>query len=385
MSGPRKHILFVDDFDMLLRALKLAMKPERHRYEMEFANGAEQALALMGTTSFDLVISDMEMPGIDGIELLGHVKQHSPTTARVIMSGQLDGEAFIRAAPVMHRFLPKPAPVPELRATVSQIIALQSELADDALKALVTSAQLPSAPRIYLQLTQAANDPTSSIGDLAAIVSQDPATAGKLMQLASSAYYHAVEPPTTVEGAVSRLGVAMTRALCLSAYVFSLGSEDPKVPERLRGGALQKAATVSAELALSIAKGSPDIAFIAALLRVIGVLALLPSKRDALIAALNEKAQAGESRSDVERRMLGASLGQLSGHLLGLWGLPAAIIDTVRAAGTVPEKLDSGGAVWLAAAIADGDALDDAVLQRLGVMDELDGWKKLAAERAAAT
>ncbi len=61
-----RRVLFVDDEPRILEGLRRMLRPQRHEWEMAFAPGGEAALAMMEASPFDVIVSDMRMPGIDG-------------------------------------------------------------------------------------------------------------------------------------------------------------------------------------------------------------------------------------------------------------------------------------------------------------------------------
>jgi len=82
-----KRILFVDDEPNILAGLKRQLRSQRKEWEMAFAESGEAALDMLSETPFDVVVSDMRMPGMDGAELLNRVKERYPETVRIILSG----------------------------------------------------------------------------------------------------------------------------------------------------------------------------------------------------------------------------------------------------------------------------------------------------------
>ena len=78
----KKRILFVDDEPAILEGLQNLLYKDRRRWQMVFAAGGESALREIAAQAFDVVVSDMRMPGIDGAELLTEVKVRFPATAR---------------------------------------------------------------------------------------------------------------------------------------------------------------------------------------------------------------------------------------------------------------------------------------------------------------
>ena len=73
-----KRILFVDDDPNVLTGLRNVLRSRRREWDMVFAIGPEEALAKLAETPFDVVVSDMRMPRIDGAALLTKVKQLQP-------------------------------------------------------------------------------------------------------------------------------------------------------------------------------------------------------------------------------------------------------------------------------------------------------------------
>lgn len=120
-STAKKRILFVDDDPQVLAALRNVFHRDRQRWEMVFANDPEVALAEVERAAFDAVVCDMRMPGMDGLQLLEHVREHSPRTARVMLSGTADRNEVDRATAAVDELLGKPCPSATLRATLERI------------------------------------------------------------------------------------------------------------------------------------------------------------------------------------------------------------------------------------------------------------------------
>jgi DNA-binding NarL/FixJ family response regulator len=114
------RILFVDDEPMLLDAMRRLLRAKRPVWEIACAGGGEQALAQLETGLFDVVVSDMRMPGIDGADLLRLVKERQPQAVRVILSGFADEEASFRAARVAHQCVAKPCSIASLEEVIQQ-------------------------------------------------------------------------------------------------------------------------------------------------------------------------------------------------------------------------------------------------------------------------
>ncbi len=119
-----KRILFVDDEPKILDGLRDLLRKERKQWDMVFALGGQEALDELARGRFDVVVSDMRMPGIDGVMLLKMVKEKYPATARIILSGHAEREAVVNALPVAHQFLSKPCDADVLRTVVDRACGL---------------------------------------------------------------------------------------------------------------------------------------------------------------------------------------------------------------------------------------------------------------------
>ena len=91
-----KRILFVDDDSSILAGLKRTMRTMRHEWEMEFISEPKEALRIFREAPFDIVVSDMKMPGMDGADVLAEVKRIAPESVRIILSGHSSPELIMK-------------------------------------------------------------------------------------------------------------------------------------------------------------------------------------------------------------------------------------------------------------------------------------------------
>jgi YesN/AraC family two-component response regulator len=125
-----KRILFVDDEPMVLQGLQRSLRTMRMEWETKFATSGPEALEMMAEAPFDVVITDMRMPGMDGAQLLDLVKAKFPRTVRIILSGQSDRETILRSVGPSHQYLSKPCDVDELKPRLNRAFALRDMLGD---------------------------------------------------------------------------------------------------------------------------------------------------------------------------------------------------------------------------------------------------------------
>lgn len=117
------RILFVDDDVHVLRALTRGL---RKHFDVETAAGPGEGLAKIASGGpYAVVVSDLRMPGIDGIEFLTRVRRAAPDTVRVMLTGYADLEAAMAAVNEGNtfRFLTKPVQPQALRKALEAAVA----------------------------------------------------------------------------------------------------------------------------------------------------------------------------------------------------------------------------------------------------------------------
>ncbi len=116
---PPAHILVVDD-DFDTRA-NLADILSVYGYEVQTAADATSALQLLDDRDFDVVLLDLKMPGIDGLQLYSELKRRSPATVAILITGFADIETRRRAGQLgVWKILSKPVDVPALLPLISE-------------------------------------------------------------------------------------------------------------------------------------------------------------------------------------------------------------------------------------------------------------------------
>src|SRR5580693_2654070 len=89
------HILIVDDESSICELLEITFRKEGHRVDV--AGSGEAARKRLQSKIFDIVISDVRMPGISGVELLAYAKEISPATNFILITGVPTVETAIAA------------------------------------------------------------------------------------------------------------------------------------------------------------------------------------------------------------------------------------------------------------------------------------------------
>jgi HD-like signal output (HDOD) protein len=272
----------------------------------------------------------MRMPGMDGATLLGHVRERYPAVARIVLSGHSEMKTAMRALPVAHRFLAKPCEASEVRAVIERVCFLQDLLSSAELRNVVGAiGELPSLSSVYMSLLEVVRKPDVSISQIAVIIEQDMAMAAKVLQLANSAYFGLARQVTSLQNAVSYLGIEVVKNLVLTAEVFRAFRPDPRLPHVFEE--MQSQAQRSAVLAgrLPVDANLREIAVIAALLHDVGELILAAKAPEALLAVLERVEHSHCAQYEAEEEILGTSHAEIGAYLLGLWGIPHLAVEAI--------------------------------------------------------
>jgi len=394
-----KRILFVDDEMNILDGIRRMLYTERKRWDMQFALGGEAALEAFKDGSFDVVIVDMRMPGMDGATLLGHIRKISPGTARVILSGYSEDSSARRAIPVAHRFLSKPSSADELKTTIDRLCTLQDVLSTPEIRKVVGSiGELPSLSSTYLELTEAVLNANISIGQVANIIGKDVAMSAKILQLVNSAFFGLAQNVLNMSSAVSYLGIDTIKNVALASEAFRILVPDPRIPPWVCAAMQQHAGqTAAIANALPTDHINHDLTVVAALLHDIGSLFLASAMPDQFCAAI----ALVESRKcrifEAEEELLGTSHAEIGAYLLGLWGIPNPVVEAI-AFHHQPSRIqqtvfDCTAAVYVADVLSheleahpndvaglEIEEPDRSCLARLGVLAKYSEFRVLALE-----
>ena len=357
------RVMFVDDEQKVLDGIERSLFALDRDWDVESASSGAAALDRLAEKAFDVVVSDMRMPCMNGHELLVEVRRRSPETLRIILSGFSEEETALRALDVVHRFLPKPTDVQVLVETVERIHALRQRLASPTLARFVGGIDnIPHSPRVYNQIMQHTAAADANAKTIAAIVNQDPVLAAKVLQVANSAFFCRAKPVADITQAITHVGLDTLRALVLLTEVC--GDSDA------RSVALREASLRAMRIAEYVALGNRE-AFE-------GTTAALLCEIALLIPDLEQQCALADARG--EGRFGCADIGA---YLLGAWGLPMAVVEAVAfhaapSTGASASTFGATGIAHVASMLASGGTPDIAYLERCGVAQKLDDWSDAA-------
>ena len=391
-----KRVLFVDDEPMVLDGLRRMLRGMRNEWEMEFAASGPEALKILDNKQFNVVVTDMRMPGMDGCQLLNLVKELHPQVVRIVLSGQPDKEMVLTSIGPIHQFLSKPCNAETLKSTVARVCSMRDLLEDEALRKVVSGIEsLPSLPKLYTEVLDEVNSEEGSLNKVGEIISRDAGMSAKILQLVNSAFFGLPRHITSPVRAVHLLGLETVKSLILSVKIFSMFSD-------LAGITLDDLFRHSLAVGLcaqniAILEGweqwRKDEAFMAGLLHDTGKLILMEKFPAECLKVIESTAGTNSRIHDAEQYIFGTTHAQVGAYLLGIWGLPEPIIQTV-AYHHAPGKShcrepDTLTAVYLANIFenksgAERQSLpeaDAAYLEKLGMDDRAEIWRKFCQKR----
>lgn len=395
------RIIFVDDEVKILEGLQRMLRPQRHTWEMTFAPSGQAALQMMEATPFDVIVSDMRMPGMDGAALLKAVREKYPNVLRIILSGYTELEAALHAVPVAHQFLVKPCDQDTLQSAIERATSLNSILNSKRLESIVGSLQqLPSLPKSCLEIREVLADPNSTSHRIARLVERDPAMSAKVLQLVNSAFFGVARNVSDIDTAITYLGKSILENLVLSVEIFRAFHPAKSIP----GFSLEDLhahAQLTAKMAGRVAadNSTRSLGMIAGLLHDIGKLVLAEAAPDHLARAIAGAKNEKRPLFEIEEELSGVSHAEVGAYLLSMWGIPYVIVEAVahhhHLERVVCEKVDLLASVyfanWLAheheaerrgSAVLPNAPLDLELVARLGVESRLPEWRE--ETRAAA-
>ena len=394
------QVLFVDDDMSVLGDLRDMLSMAGAEWNIVLATSGEEALRFMEEQIFDVVVSDLRMPGMDGSELLAIVRDTHPTTMRILMSGNADSAYTQQLVPHAHQFLHKPCQPRLVRAVVERAWELGQRIADPELRKIVgTITDLPRPPHSIMRLNAILDSPDADVNSVTEVVSDDMALTVKLFQLVNSASYGLNRSISEVREAVAYLGMNTVRNMAVSVELFRNVSTASTVHSDYISHLHEHGSLVAGYARqLVLDRKQANEAFVAGLLHDVGLLVVAAYLPDRFTAVREACGNGNFAIRDVEYELIGANHSDIGAYLLNLWGLPYAVVEAVArhhdAFDLSERKMDATHAVAIAEAIVDSslpgtqvreasdEALNKKYLEELGLLERVAGLLALAPTTA---
>lgn len=400
-AGEKLKILFVDDETAILESFRRTMRPMRKKWDCEFADSGQEALRILSGNSFDLVVTDMRMPGMDGAQLLHKVKMLYPETIRFILSGQSEEKAFLRSVGCMHQFLSKPCDFDALKAAIDRALSLRVYLQNEKIKKVLLQVDsLPSLPELYCELMEELRSEDSTLENIGKTISKDLGMTAKILQVANSAFFGIPQRVSTPVHAVQILGLDLIQTLVLTYQIFAqmdISKSDEIIVERIWEHSVNVAGK-SMLLAKAKKMGSDieSYSYTAGLLHDIGVVLVLLEFPEIYRELLQRPQESQKENLKTELEIiLGNNHARIGAYLMGIWGLPDPVVEAIAyhedpsaCVSRLPSPLTF---VHVANALEEEfcndpiclegpTKIDEAYLKEVGVCHRLPFWEKICSD-----
>ena len=396
----RKRILFVGEDLGLWEQLQNPSLSFDKDWDVAFAKSGLQALASLSQSPCDAVIADMQIPGMNGAQLLDEIMQRNPKTLRFIRASLGDQQSAMKCVGTAHQYLVKPCDAATISNALERAFSLEAWLPSETVQQLIAQMKkLPSPPNLYFKIVGELQSPDASIENVGGLIAQDPVLSAKLLQVVNSAVFGLQLQVVSASEAVMYLGMETTKALVLLAHTFSYF--DKIKTAEFSVDKLWKHSVATGKFAEQVARSQGcetelvGQAFTAGMLHDIGKLLLAANLSEQFKEAL-AKAKAEQIHLwDAESTVFGATHGELGACLLGIWGLPMPIVEAValhhypirflskqfcpltavHVANAIEHEIQ-GENQTLLCAVADANYLGE-----LGLRERLDTWRDLCKEK----
>ncbi|MFH2092543.1 MAG: response regulator [Pseudomonadota bacterium] len=394
----KKRILFVDDEIDILARLQKNLTPMKELWDTSFVESGEKALKLLEQETFDVILCDMHMPGMDGSKLLDLVCSRYPTMVRIILSEGSNQDIIVKSA---QQYLPKTCETQALVYAVTRACSLKSILDSRVLKGLLGRIEtLPTIPALYEQIVKELSSTDASIASVGDIIAKDMGMTAKVLQLVNSSFFGMPQHISSASEAVILLGIDVVKALVLGIEVFSKfdGAQSVISVDQIHDHCV-RAAVMAKQIAVleKMDAKTADNAMICATLHDLGKLLLAEQFTDEYKEAVEMTKETGIAIFHAEKAVFGVTHSQVGAYLLGLWGLPWDIIEGIafhhRPDQMVSKNFELSGLVHVADLLEHHEregkgpdselaGLDMLYLEKLGLADKVAVWQTLRSEKS---
>ena len=323
-------ILFLDDEENIINGLKRMLRPLRNEMEFHFFTDSDEAIKSLDEIEYDIIVSDMRMPKIDGSEFLKLVKNKQAHATRFILSGHADDELIIKSIGVSHQFLSKPCDAEVIISKFRKTLELRKKLnvkefGEDILKSLE---ELKTLPQIYASVKEKMDDDDTTIKDIAKVIYLDPLLTAQILKIVNSAYFGIPRNITDIETAITYLGMNRLLSIILSLEFFA------RMPSNIDQSNFDKIFNHSLELAglakeiandLKLEHDQQNEVFISANLHDIGKVIFFNVYLEGYSPFISEDIETVNKESTTYT----TTHSEVGAYLLGLWGFNENIIEAI--------------------------------------------------------
>jgi putative nucleotidyltransferase with HDIG domain len=361
-----RRVLFVDEDEATREIYQQLQSYWGIEQEVHTAGTAIEAINLMGQLRFAVVVSELSLPDMPGLEFLSKIMESHPEAARIVISANNDSLKAAEALNVAHRFFSKPFSFEVLGSLLENLGQYHYLLHDERIQCMIfKTGALPVLPGTWVQLTGLLDSADTDISDIAKIVEQDPGLTTRLLHTVNSAYFGIARRVVSCSEAIQIVGLELIRGLMMGMKIFDFYKNSPFVRTvfgRIWDHSLRTATGARRLCELETQSiETCNVAFTAGLLHDIGK----------LILAANAE----------EKEKFGTTHAQIGAYLFTLWGFPDQVVRAVENHHNLEgiEKFSPALAIHAAQCLQRGGEyekqLNLGILAQLGLAERVDLWR----------
>lgn len=323
----------------------------RKEWTCRFASSGEDAVKLIHKESFDAVVSDILMPGMNGVDFLKIVEKIQPATIRIILSGYSEIQTLLKSTTCAHQFISKPCQSKTLIETIQRLTKLRHILNNNEISTMVARLNsLPAIPDLYVKICTELEKKEPSLDRVGKFVEKDPGVSATILKVVNSAFFGFYNTISSPSHAVTLLGTEAVKGLVLGVHLLNkidLSSLAGYSIDKLWDHSLQ-----TGDFAKTIAtmettdKKFIGACYVAGILHDVGKFIFVTNMDTIYKPVLIEVRKTGGPISLSEKNKLGVGHAAIGAYLLGLWGFHEDIVSGVFNHHT-PENSEEGLTVAL--------------------------------------
>jgi len=330
-----KSILFLDDEEAILASLKSLFR--RGEYAIKFFRSGKDALMTLDREPVDVIVSDMRMPEMSGVEFLNRAADVCPGAIRIMLSGFEDKPVILNALSkgLAHHYVLKPWDDVSFLALIKNVVSQRQDPRELRFKEMIGSFNtLPSPPKFHAHLRSLLSSERDSLGDITGEIEKIPALVAKVIRVSNSVYFGTRRTITTVREAVVFIGTEYIAGLVMAIESFQnvcmgLNADSGRLIEDLWNSSLRRATIAKSIAEKWPAAGDPSMVYVASLLQEIGFVVRLCTEPAKYKALLDLCATEHISIFEADARTFSVTHEKVGAALLDFWNFPHSIVDAV--------------------------------------------------------
>lgn len=332
------NILFVDDESVLLEFYKSYFN-FRAGWNAFLCSDPLSVHEILKKEQIDVIVSDLNMPSMNGAELLSSVAENFPWVIRIVITSETNSHLSLQAIKYAHRCLKKPVNMAEIESEIENTFFIYKSEVSRIVRTILTGLDsIPVMPKVYSELiSEIKKGEEASLHRIGNLIAEDPGMSMNVLRVVNSPYFGSELSINKPEHAVTMLGLDIVKNLILTAELINLFPLSPAnsaiVDDIIHHSTLCSCLMTQIfkyeETKGRVSKEDVEIAGSIGMFHDVGKI-ILASEFPELyqrVYALHYNSE--ETFNTIEWRLLGVSHAEVGAYLLSLWGLSSKVSKTI--------------------------------------------------------